>query len=176
MRIHTATLAALATVFAAGAAQADSTKTEARNLSDSKVSLTEAIHMAEKQGGGQAISAEYETHSGTLGYYEVKVLSNDGQKLTKYDLDTNTGKITEVSNEAFENLFTRLKPTAVQNAPTSLSRAITTAEQRANGKATDAEVNRDGDQVKYTVKVARADGKTEKVEVNGADGKVASAK
>ncbi len=175
MRVRSA-LIAVSFVLATGAAQAsESAVHEAQALSKAKVSLTDAIHMAEQRGNGQAISAEFEFKKGRPGYYEVKVLRNDGKKLTQYDLNANSGKVTEASNEEFEKLFTRIKPASIQNAPTSLSRAISTAEERSGGKATDASVDRDGDQVKYTVKVAKADGTTEKVKVNGADGKVASA-
>ena len=63
-----------------------------------------------------------------------------------------------------------------QNAPTSLTRAITTAETRSGGKAKEAEVNRDGDQLQYEVKVVKNDGTSETLKINGSDGKVASAK
>jgi len=119
---------------------------------------------------------EYEFKNGNPAYYEVKVLRNDGQKLTKYELDPNSGKVKEVSDEKFEKLFTRIKPTAIQNAPTSLTRAITTAEMRSGGKAREAEVNRDGDQLQYEVKVVKADGTRETLKINGSDGKVASAR
>lgn len=171
----TALLAVTALAFAMTTQAADA-KREDQALSNANVSLTQAIHMAEEQGSGKAISAEYEPKSGTAGYYQVKVLSNDGKKLTRYRLDPNTGKVTDTSDEPIEKAFTRLKPASISNAPTSLTRAITTAEQRAGGKATDASVDRDGDQVQYTVKVAKADGSTEKVKVNGSNGKVASAK
>jgi uncharacterized membrane protein YkoI len=84
--------------------------------------------------------------------------------------------VTKASDEAFEKMFTRIKPTDLQTAPTSLKGAITTAETKSGGKAVDADTDRSGDSVRYTVKVAKADGTTEKVKVNGADGKVASAK
>ena len=113
-----------------------------------KISLTEAIRIAEKQGNGQATSAEYEFKNGNPAYYEVNVLSNDGQKLTKYELSPSTGTVKEKSDEKFEKLFTRLKPTAIQNAPTSLTRAIATAETRAGGKAKEAEISRGGDQLR----------------------------
>jgi uncharacterized membrane protein YkoI len=164
-------LLAMGTAFAS-----DSARHEAQAMEKAKISLTEAIHMAERQGNGQAISAEYEFKNGNPAYYEVKVLRNDGQKLTKYELDPNTGKVKEVSDEKFEKLFTRMKPTAIQNAPTSLTRAITTAETRSGGKAKEAEVNRDGDQLQYEVKVVKADGTSETLKINGSDGKVASAK
>lgn len=170
-------LAAVTSVLAMGAAQAsDSARHEAQSIEKAKISLTEAIKIAEKQGNGQATSAEYEFKNGNPAYYEVNVLSNDGQKLTKYELSPATGTVKEKSDEKFEKLFTRLKPTAIQNAPTSLTRAITTAETRVGGKAKEAEISRGGDQLIYKVEVVKRDGTSEKLEINGSDGKVASAK
>lgn len=160
---------------AMGVQASDSAKHEAEAIGKSQVTLTEAIRRAEKEGDGQAISAEYQFKGGNPAYFEVKVLRNDGKKLTRYDLDPQTGKIKETSSEAFEKLFTRIKPTSIQHAPTSLTRAIGTAERRSGGKATTAEVNRDGDQLKYTVKTVKLDGTSQKIEINGSDGKVASA-
>jgi uncharacterized membrane protein YkoI len=173
----TAMLAALALGFAVtGAQAADKAAREDATLSNAKVSLTQAIGIAEKEGSGQAVSADYAPKKGHMGAYDIKVLSSDGSKLTEYRVSTSTGKITKASNEAFEKMFTRIKPTDLQNAPTSLKSAITTAESQSGGKAVDADTDRTGDSVRYTVKVAKADGTTEKVKVNGADGKVASAK
>ena len=175
--VRAALLLAASSVLAMGAAFAsDSARHEAQAMEKAKLSLTEAIRVAERQGNGQAISAEYEFKNGNPAYYEVKVLRNDGQKLTQYELDPNTGQVKEVKDEKFEKLFTRLKPTAIQNAPTSLTRAITTAETRSGGKAKEAEVNRDGDQLQYEVKVVKLDGGSETLKINGSDGKVASAK
>jgi uncharacterized membrane protein YkoI len=171
-----ALLAAVTMGFAATGAQAADAAREDHALSNAKVSLTQAVSIAEQQGSGQAVSAEYESKKGGMGHYEIKVLSSDGSKLVKYDVSPSTGKVTEASNEPFQKMFTRLKPEALQNAPTSLKTAIKTAESEAGGKAVAADADRDGDQLKYTVKVAKADGSTEKVKVNGADGKVASAR
>jgi uncharacterized membrane protein YkoI len=173
----TLVLAAVSSILALGAAQAsDSARHEAQSMDKAKISLTEAIHIAERKANGQATSAEYEFKSGNPASYEVEVLSNDGSKLTKYELNPNTGAVKEVSDERFEKLFTRIKPTAIQNAPTSLTRAISTAETRSGGKAREAEVNRDGDQLLYEVEVVKLDGTSEKMKINGSDGKVASAK
>jgi uncharacterized membrane protein YkoI len=170
-------LLAASSLLALGVAHAsDSARHEAQAMEKAKISLTQAIHMAERQGNGQAISAEYEFKNGDPAYYQVKVLRDDGQKLTEYQLDPNTGKVKEVKDEKFEKLFTRIKPTAIQNAPTSLTRAITTAETRSGGKAKEAEVNRNGDQLQYEVKVVKLDGGSETLKINGSDGKVASAK
>jgi len=173
----TTVMAAVALGFAVAGAQAgDKAAREDATLNNAKVSLTQAIGIAEKEGSGQAVSADYMGKKGTMGNYDIKVLSSDGSKLTEYRVSTGTGKITKASNEAFEKMFTRIKPADLQNAPTSLKGAITTAESQAGGKAVDADTDRTGDSVRYTVKVAKADGTTEKVKVNGADGKVASAK
>jgi uncharacterized membrane protein YkoI len=170
-------LAAVSTVLAMGAAQAsDSARHEAQAMEKAKISLTEAIRIAEKQGNGQATSAEYEFKRGNPAYYEVKVLRNDGQKLTRYELSPSTGAVKEVSDEKFEKLFTRIKPVAIQKAPTSLTRAIATAEARSGGKAKQAQISRDGDQLLYKVETVKLDGNSEKLEINGSDGKVASAK
>jgi uncharacterized membrane protein YkoI len=173
----TALVAAVAMGFAANVTQAaDAAARDDATLSNAKVSLNDAIGIAETQGSGQAVMADYMAKKGTMGHYNVKVLSSDGSKLTEYRVSTATGKVTEASNEPFEKLFTRLKPDALASAPTSLKGAIKTAEAQSGGKAIDADADRNGDTVRYVVKVAKADGTTEKVKVNGADGKIASAR
>jgi uncharacterized membrane protein YkoI len=160
----------------AGAQATDKAAREDATLSNAKVSLIQAIAIAEKQGSGQAVTADYAPKSGKMGHYDIKVLSSDGAKLTKYEISPATGKVTEASNEAFEKMFTMVKPADLQNAPTSLKSAITAAEAQSGGKAVDADTDRKNNSVRYTVKVAKADGTTEKINVNGADGKVAMAK
>src|ERR1700730_4140717 len=56
----TVLLAALAMGFAVSAAQSENATHEEAALSNAKVSLSQAIGMAEKQGSGLAISAEDE--------------------------------------------------------------------------------------------------------------------
>ena len=172
----TALLAAVAMGCAMTVAQAADAAREDAVLTNAKVSLTQAVGIAEQQGSGQAVTADYTAKKGAMGHYAIKVLSNDGTKLTEYRVSPASGKVTEASNEPFEKMFTRLKPESLANAPTSLKTAIKTAEAQTGGKAVDADADRDGDQVRYTVKVALADGTTQKTKVNGADGKVASAK
>src|SRR5262249_34952205 len=107
----TALLAALALGFAVKGAQAGGKAAgEDATLSNAKVSLTQAIGIAEKEGSGQAISADYMGKKGSMGHYDIKVLSSDGAKLTKYRVSPSTGKISQASNEAFEKVFTRIKP------------------------------------------------------------------
>jgi uncharacterized membrane protein YkoI len=172
----TVLVAALSLAGSWSAAQATDTAREDAMLTNAKVSLTQAVGIAEQQGSGHAVTADYTPKSGGMGHYSIKVLSSDGKKLTEYQVNPSTGKVTEASNEAFEKMFTRLKPETLENAATSLKGAIKAAEAQSGGKAVDADADRDGNEVRYTVKVAMADGSTQKVKVNGADGKVAMAK
>jgi uncharacterized membrane protein YkoI len=130
-----------------------------------KVSLSQAIDTAEKEGRGKAIDAEFE-RSGNTGYYAVKVLSDDGNKLVQYKIDGNSGQVTGTDNEAIEKFFTRLKPADLQNARTSLKQALATAERQAGGKAVEAEVEREGAGVQYRVTVANGD-RTQDVRIDG---------
>jgi uncharacterized membrane protein YkoI len=145
-------------------------------LSHAKVSMNQAITVSEEQGSGQAIDAEYVPKSGTLGMYDVKVLSMDGKKLLDFNINAENGRVLKATREHVEKVFTRIKPADLQSAQTPLKGAIKTAEAQTGGKAVMAAVDRHGDTVRYTVKVAMADGTTESIKVNGSDGKVASAK
>src|SRR5829696_5656171 len=136
-----------------------------------KVSLSQAIDTAEKQGQGKAIDAEFK-RDGTAGHYEVKVLSDNGNKLVLHRVDGNSGQVTGSDNQPLEKYFTRLKPADVANARTSLKQALATAEKQANGKAIDAEVEREGSGVQYKVTVANGD-RTQDVRVDG-NGQVVS--
>src|SRR5215207_353260 len=136
-----------------------------------KVSLSQAIDTAEKQGQGKALDAEFK-RDGTAGHYEVKVLSDNGNKLVLHRVDGNSGQVTGSDNQPLEKYFTRLKPADVANARTSLKQALATAEKQANGKAIDAEVEREGSGVQYKVTVASGD-RTQDVRIDG-NGQVVS--
>ena len=87
-------------------------------------------------------------------------------------VDGNTGQVTGTDNQPIEKYFTRLKPADIENARTSLKQALATAEKQANGKAIDAEVEREGSGVQYRVTVANGD-RTQDVRIDG-NGQVVS--
>jgi uncharacterized membrane protein YkoI len=170
---------ALATAIAMGcaitASYADDPAREDAMLSHAKVSMNQAITVAEEQGGGQAIDADYIPKSGTMGIYEVKVLSMDGKKLLNFDVNPEDGRVLKATRERVGKVFTRIKPADLQAVQTPLKGAIKSAEAHTGGKAVKADTDRQGDTVRYTVKVAMADGTTKTLKVNGADGKLAVA-
>jgi len=172
----TALLRAITVGCAVTASYAADPAREDAMLSHAKMSMNQAITVAEEQGSGQAIDAGYIPKSGTMGIYDVKVLSMDGKKLLDFNINPENGRVLKATRERFENVFTRIKPADLQNAQTPLKGAIKTAEAQTGGKAVMANTDRHGDAVRYTVKVVMADGTTETIKVNGADGNVASAK
>lgn len=156
--------------YAAGSAHEDAVAGRA------KVSMNQAITVAEEQGSGQAIDAQFIPKSGASGMYDVKVLSMDGKKLLDFNINADDGRVLKATREHVGKLFTRLKPKDLEDAQTPLKGAIKAAEAQTGGKAVMADTDRHGGTVRYTVKVAMADGTTQTINVNGADGKVALAK
>jgi uncharacterized membrane protein YkoI len=141
-----------------------------------KVSMNQAITVAEEQGSGQAIDAQFLPKSGANGMYDVKVLSMDGKKLLDFNINPADGRVLKATREHVGKLFTRLKPKDLEDAQTPLKGAIKAAEAQTGGKVLMADTDRHGDTVRYTVKVAMADGTRQTINVNGVDGKVALAK
>jgi uncharacterized membrane protein YkoI len=168
------TVVALGSAVTAGYA-ADAAR-ELATLSHARVSMNQAITVAEEQGSGQAIDAQYIPKSGTMGMYDVKVLSMDGKKLLNFDINPDNGRVLKATREHVGKVFTRIKPADLQKAQTPLKGAIKTAEAQTGGKAVMADTDRHGDTVRYAVKVVMSDGTFQTINVNGADGKVASAR
>jgi uncharacterized membrane protein YkoI len=139
-----------------------------------KVSMGQAITVAEEQGAGDAIDATYKT--GSPGMYDIKVLSRDGKKLLDFQVNPDNGRVLKATRERAGKLFTHIKPADLQSAQTPLKGAIKTAEAQTGGKAVIADTDRKGESVQYTVKVGMTDGTTQTIKVNGADGKVAMAR
>ena len=141
---------------------------EHEGLQAAKVSLAQALDTAESKGPGRAIEADFENEGGNS-YYEIKVLGSDG-KLTDHHIDANSGQVIKSDNHPIESYFIRLKPSDVQNAPASLKQAVATAEQKAGGKAAEAEVERAADSVQYKITVVTGS-QSQEIRV-GADGKI----
>lgn len=141
---------------------------EHEGLQNVKVSLAQALDKAESKGPGRAIDADFETEGGKP-YYEIKVLGSDG-KLTDHHIDANSGQVIKSDNHLIESYFVRLKPSDVQNAPTSLKQAVATAEQKAGGKAAEAKIEREANSVRYKITVMTGS-QSQEITV-GADGKI----
>ncbi|GJE67359.1 hypothetical protein LNAOJCKE_4590 [Methylorubrum aminovorans] len=145
---------------------------EHEGLQTAKVSLAQALDTAESKGPGRAIEADFGKEGGKP-FYEVKLLGSDG-KLTDHHIDATTGQVTKSDTHPIESYFVRLKPSDVQNAPTTLKQAVATAEQKAGGKAAEAEVEREASSVQYKITVMTGS-QSQEIRV-GADGKIMPSK
>lgn len=146
---------------------------EFQAVQTAKVSLSQALEAAETKGQGKAITADFDAKDGA--HYEVKVVGSDG-KLMEHTIDATSGQVTKSENQPFERYFTRLKPSDFQNARTTLRQAVTLAEQKAGGKAIEAEVELEGKVIQYDVRIVRPNSdKAQEVTVGG-DGQVISVK
>ncbi|MFL6605797.1 MAG: PepSY domain-containing protein [Steroidobacteraceae bacterium] len=154
-------------------AQASQTaKHEAEELRRSQLSLIEAIVTAEKEGGGKATSAQFVFKRGNPAYFEIKALSSDGSKLTRYELNPRSGTVQKTENERLEKLVTRLTPESLRRSPTTLTHAIAVAQEHSGGHARSADVDRKSDHLEYDIETVKLDGTLHKVKVNGTDGTV----
>ena len=154
-----------------GASRSTASSDRYAAIQGAKVGIAQAIGVAEKKdGSGKAISAEFETQSGSdPAQYEIKVLYPDG-KLVEHKVDATNASVIKSENQPFEKYFTRLKAADFQNAKASLTAAIEMAERQVgNGaKAVDVEVEKDGSAVLYEIELVTATGKHEvKVDANG---------
>lgn len=166
-------LVAAMVLFGATVAWASqSAKHQAEELRRMNLSLIEAVIAAEKESGGKATSAAFEFKRGNPAYFEVKVLSADGKKLTRHDLDPKTGKIQNTANEALEKLVTRLTPEDLRRSPTTLTHAIALAQEHSGGHALSADIDRKSDHLEYEIETVKLDGTSHKVKISGLDGTV----
>jgi uncharacterized membrane protein YkoI len=143
-------------------------------ISQANVKLTDAIATAEQRsGGGHVVKADFKVEGKGAGYYDIRVLGANNS-IADYRIDGVTGKVLRATRVSDHGEVNGIDPEALRHVQTSLGSAITAAEQTSGGKVIGVETEHGGGQILYSMRVARADGSTEKVTVNGSNGKVAS--
>jgi uncharacterized membrane protein YkoI len=168
-------VAVAAALLSSGLAVASqSAKHQAQELQRTKLTLIEAIIAAEKADGGRTTTAEFNFKRGNPAVYEIKVLSADGKKLTQYVIDPKTGTVKDTHNEVLEKLLSRLSPENLRMSPTTLTHAVYVAQQASGGRALNADVDRKGDHLEFTVETVKLNGTSHHVKVDGSNGKVVS--
>jgi uncharacterized membrane protein YkoI len=173
-RVACAAVAAVLTFGLAFTAHADDPAQLERAISQANVKLPDAIATAERHAGrGHVVKAEFKVKGEGAGFYDIRVLGADNA-VTDYRVDGETGKITRANLISTHGPVNGIDPEALQNVQTPLSSAITAAEESSGGKAISVDTDHGGGQVRYSIKVAKADGSITKVTVNGSNGKVAA--
>ena len=150
---------------------------EFKRLDTIKISLGQAIEIAERDGKGKAVKAEFDIeHDHAL--WEIKIFS--GVALREYEIDTESGQIAKVEDERVEQrlystvMAARFK--GIEAAKTSAIEAVTVAEQQTAAKAIFLEVEREygrAGQFEYEI-ILRSEDKRLWVRIDAATGHIVS--
>lgn len=139
---------------------------------NAKTPIAQAITAAEQKTGGRAMKVEVEREKGNY-VYEIKTVSKD--KVVKAFVDPASGKVTGTDDEGLiAKIFDRDDQDEVAKmaaSPTTLTAAITAAEQHVGGKAIEARFDAEDGKPLFKVEVAK-DSTVHKVTIDAANGKV----
>ncbi|MBP7336649.1 PepSY domain-containing protein [Niveispirillum sp.] len=163
--------AALALVLAhAGPSLAAPSDGEVAAFRQAKVSLTQAIAQAEKQG--KAVGVDFDTKE-SVGLYQIDIVS--GETVTRWDVDASNGKIASADKQTLatwvQKMGAGIEPGELTASATSLAQAIGIAENKAGGKAIEADVEHSDNRLTYEIEVLNGT-TTRTVRVDGASGQV----
>ena len=144
---------------------------EAMAAVQSKVSLEQALNIAQKTVKGDIVSAGFDQNDYLAGgKYEVKIIANN----TEYevDIDADSGKVLKTKQERLDNKD-RAEHKAMKQAKVSLNQAMKTAARSVGGTVFEAEFDNDYGQSVYEIKVAKGN-QTHKIVIDAMTGKVIS--
>ena len=143
---------------------------ESEMLAKATVSLTQAAQIAEKQGAGKTIGAEFDVEKDKA-VWEVKVLGGAGVK--EYKIDASSGAVVKVEDEHIRgkliNFMTGMNLKDLEAVKTPLMQAVATAEKKANGKAVKVHVEHERGGIQYDIFVRTGD-KSEKIKIDAGTG------
>lgn len=137
-------------------------------FANAKLSLVQAIDIAERQLQGRATEAEFETERDT-GRYHVQVLK-DGE-VTRYWIDAGSGQVIRSERQGRLEQAAKIlgrdtvNPAALDASRITLAQAIGTSEQRVGGKAMKAEVEQKEGRLRYNTWVLKG-GDLEEIEID----------
>lgn len=151
------------------AVSSNSNTSEAMAAAQSKISLEQAITIAEKTIKGDVISADFDQNGRSAeGNYEIKLVANN----TEYEVkvDTNTGKVLQNKQEKLDK-EDMAEYNAMKKSKISLNQAIKQANQSVNGKVTEAGFDIDFGKPVYKVEIAKGT-QVHKVIIDSMTGKI----
>ena len=122
-------------------------------IAKSKISLEQAIVIAQKNVTGDLISAEFDQNDYTSGgNFEVKFISNDTEHEVK--IDASTGKVLKSKQEKLDaEDIAEYK--VMKQAKISFKQALQKATQSVNGKIIKAELDLEGGKPVYQIEIAK---------------------
>lgn len=151
------------------AVSSNSNTSEAMAAAQSKISLEQAITIAEKTIKGDVISADFDQNGRSAeGNYEIKLVANN----TEYEVkvDANTGKVLQNKQEKLDK-EDMAEYNDMKKSKISLNQAIKQANQSVNGKVTEAGFDIDFGKPVYKVEIAKGT-QVHKVIIDSMTGKI----
>lgn len=127
---------------------------DAAAIAKSKISLNQAIIIAQKVAKGDLISAEFDQNDyGAGGKYEIKFVSNGMENEVKIDADT--GKILKTKQEGMDQDDIE-EYNAMKKSGLSLTQAMQQATKTIPGKIIEAEFDFDHGVPTYKIEIAQS--------------------
>ncbi|MBP2281365.1 putative membrane protein YkoI [Psychrobacter sp. PL19] len=158
-----------ATIAVGQAATSNSQISEAMAATQSKVSLEQAIVIANKTVKGDVISAEFDQNDHAAGgKYEVKIIANNTEYEVK--IDANTGKVARNKQDKLDKEDIA-EYNAMRQSKISLNQAIKKATQSVNGTVIEAEFDIDFGKPAYKIEVVKGN-QVHKVVIDSMTGKI----
>ncbi len=140
-------------------------------VSKNKISLEQAIMIAQKTTKGDLVAAEFDQNKySSGGKYKVKFVENNIEYEVK--IDANTGKTLKTEQEKLDQ-DDMAEYSAMKQAKISLPQAIQIAKQRVNEKIIEAEFELNKGKSVYEVEIAKG-AQVHKVVVDSATGSIVS--
>lgn len=156
---------------------ADSDVFESKRFETAKVSLLQAIEIAERESKGKAFKAELDIEHGRV-VWEIKLLTSLG--LLEYEIDTESGRVSKIEDERVRGrLYSFIKGVSLKDidgAKSSVAEAIALAERQTSAKAIELEIEREYERVgrlEYEITL-RSAGSRHRVRVDAESGQVVS--
>ncbi|MFC6205628.1 PepSY domain-containing protein [Psychrobacter urativorans] len=126
---------------------------EAVAIAKSKISLEQAITIAQKTVKGDVISAEFEQNDYIEGgKFEIKSIANNTEYEVK--IDASTGRVLKTKQEKLDQQDIA-EYNAIKQAQISLTQALQKSTQSISGKVIEAEFDLDNGKSIYEIKIAK---------------------
>lgn len=120
----------------------------------SKISLEQAIAIAQQTAKGDLVSAEFDLDddfgASATGEYEVKFVSGNNEIELK--IDANTGKVIKAEQEQMDDEDIA-EYTAMKQSKINLTQAMLIAKQKFNGKVIEAEFDLENNKPAYEIEI-----------------------
>ena len=151
------------------ASQAATAMNEVTAASQSKISLEQALPLANKAVKGDIISADFDQEDRNANsHYDINIVTNNNEQ--EVSVNANTGKVTKGDTERLDK-EDLAEYKAMKQAKVSLSQAIKKANQTLKGKVLEVEFDMDFGKPVYKVEIGKGN-QIHKVVVDSMTGKI----